>query len=179
MSTVTVLGAFPEPPGGPLSAIELEIIPIDLVTEWRRCGMIADFMADYMVPGFERRDVARSVLSTVMNELVENAAKFSADARAAARVAIRHHGEVVHLEIRNEASEKHVRQLHALLAELGDGDATAVFGRRLEGRHGLGLALIARDYRATVGATVAPAKTGGNVTVCLRVAVSAAEVEQR
>jgi hypothetical protein len=179
MSTVTVLGAFPEPASEPLSAIELEVVPIDLVTEWRRCGMIADFMADYMVDGFERRDAARSVLSTVMNELVENAAKFSVDARAPARLAIRHHGEAVHLEIRNAAGEKHVRHLRALLPELAGGDATAVFRRRLEERLGLGLALLAKDYRATVGATVSAAGTGGNVTVCLRVVVSAAEVEQR
>ncbi len=179
MSTLTVLGAFHEAPARPLSAIEMEVVPIDLVTEWRRCGMIADFMADYMVHGFERRETARSVLSTVMNELVENAAKFSADTRAPARASIRHHGELVHLEVRNEATEKHVQTLRELLPVLAHGDATAVFRQRLEGRRGLGLALLARDYGATVGATVEPSGAGGKVTVCLRVALSAAEVEQR
>ena len=179
MSTVTVLGAFPEPPEPPLSAIEMEVVPLDLVTEWRRCGMIADFMADYMVHGFERRDAARSILSTVMNELVENAAKFSADTRAPARASIRHHGEVVHLEIRNAATESHVQHLRGLLADLAGGDASAVWRTRLEDRRGLGLAMLARDYGATVGATTIPAGDGGNITVCLRVALSAAEVEQR
>lgn len=179
MSTVTVLGAFPEPHEPPLSAIEMEVVPIDLVTEWRRCGMIADFMADYMVHGFERRDTARSVLSTVMNELVENAAKFSADARAPAHASIRHHGEVVHLEVRNAATASHVQHLRGLLAELAGGDATTVWQTRIGDRRGLGLAMLARDYGATVGATAASTGEGGNVTVCLRVALSAAEVEQR
>jgi hypothetical protein len=179
MSTPTVLGAFPEATPPPLSAIEMEVLPIDLVTEWRRCGMIADFMADYMGQGFERPDTARSVLSTVMNELVENAAKFSADPRAPARASIRHHGEVVHLEVRNEATEKHVQGLRELLPALAQGDAEGVFHRRLQDRRGLGIALLAKDYGATVGATVLPAQAGGRVTVCLRVELSAAEVEQR
>ncbi|WP_242344887.1 slr1658 superfamily regulator [Anaeromyxobacter terrae] len=179
MSTLTVLGAFPEASAQPLSAIEMDLVPIDLVTEWRRCGMIADFMADYMVPGFEQRETARSVLSTVMNELVENAAKFSADTRSPARASIRHHGEVVHLEVRNEATEKHVQSLRELLPVLAHDEATAVFRQRLQDRRGLGLALLARDYGATVGATVLPAGPDGRVTVCLRVVLSAAEVEQR
>ncbi len=180
MSTVTVLGAFPEPPEPPLSAIEMEVQPLDLVTEWRRCGMIADFMAEYIVHGFELRETARSVLSTVMNELVENAAKFSADSRTPARASIRHHGQVVHLEIRNAATEAHVQRLGGLLAELAGGDANAVWRTRLEDRRGLGLAMLARDYGAIVGATtVVPEEGGRNLTVCLRVALSAAEVEQR
>ncbi len=179
MSDLIVLGAFPEPRSQPLSAIELEVVPIDLVTEWRRCGMVADFMADYMVHAFERRDVARSILSTVANELVENAAKFSSNKRTAAHVSIRHHGEVVHAEVRNQASEKHVQSLRDVLLELARDEATAVFRRRMEDRRGLGLALLARDYGATVGATVVPAGAGGEIAVCLRVALSAAEVEQR
>jgi hypothetical protein len=178
MSDPVVLGAFPEPDAQPLSAIELAVVPIDLVTEWRRCGMVADFMADYMVHAFERRDVARSILSTVANELVENAAKFSSNKRATAHVAIRHHGEVVHAEVRNAATERHVQGLREVLSDLARGDATAVFHRRVERRLGLGLALLARDYGAAVGASVAPA-AGGEVAVCLRVSLSAAEVEQR
>jgi hypothetical protein len=179
MSANRILGAFPDARSRPLSAIEMEVVPIDLVTEWRRCGMIADFMADYMVHGFERRDTARSVLSTVVNELVENAAKFSADKRATAHVSLRHHGESVHAEIRNEASDAHVEDLRELLGDLARDDPRAVFERRLHGRRGLGLALLARDYRATVGATIASGVGGGSTAVCLRVALSAAEVEQR
>jgi hypothetical protein len=174
-----VLGAFPEPPSRPLSALELEITPIDLLTEWRRCGMIADFMADYMARHFEPRETARSVLSTVLNELVENAAKFSADKRAAAHVSIRHHGEVVHAEIRNETTDDRVDELREVLSALVRDGATAVFRRRMEDRRGLGLALLARDYGTTLGATVEAVGAEGKIEVCLRVALSAAEVEQR
>lgn len=173
------VGTFPEARTRPLSALEMEVVPIDLVTEWRRCGMIADFMAEYMVHGFERRDTARSVLSTVVNELVENAAKFSADKRASARISLRHHGESVHVEIRNEATDAHVQDLRELLVDLARDEARDVFERRLRDRRGLGLALLARDYGATVGATVVSGVNAGSTAVCLRVALDAAEVEQR
>ena len=175
----TVLGAYPEPPEPSLSALDLEVLPLDLVTEWRRCGMIADFMADYMVHAFEHRAVARSVLSTAMNELVENVAKFSADTRTPARVAVRHHGDVVHLETRNAAADRHVEHLRRLLRDLARGDAVAVWRARIEERLGLGIAMLARDYGATIGARVVPAEDGASFTVWLRVAMSAAEVEQR
>ncbi len=179
MTATSVLGAFPDAPSPPLSAIEMEVVPLDLVSEWRRCGMIADFMADYMAHGLERRATARSVLSTVINELVENAAKFSADKHCTAHVSIRHHGEVVHAEIRNDATDEQVQDLRDVLTDLARDDANAVFRRRLQDRRGLGLALLARDYRATMGATVGSSDAGGKVAVCLRVALSAAEVEQR
>ncbi len=179
MKAVTVLGALPAAPSPALSAIDIEVVPIDLVTEWRRCGMIADCMSDYMVYGFGRRDAARSVLSTVLNELVENAAKHSVDKRVAAHLSIRQYPDVVHAEVRNQTTDRHVQDLRELLSELAEGDATEVFRRRLEGRRGLGLAMIARDYGATVGAAVEPAETAGRAAVCLRVALNAVEVEQR
>jgi hypothetical protein len=179
MTAEITIGTFPEPPGKPLITIRIEVVPIDLVTEWRRCGLVADFAAGYLVWAFERRAAARSVVSTVVNELVENAAKFSVDHRASTHVSLRHYGDVVHAEIRNEASDEHVARLREIVEALARDGAESVFRRQLEERKGLGIALLARDYGATVGATVSPACENGRNTVCLRVALSALEVEQR
>jgi hypothetical protein len=158
--------------------IRVEVVPIDLVTEWRRCGIVSDFAAAYLEWAFTRRSAARSVLSTVVNELVENAAKFSVDNRVHTDVTIRFYGELLHAEVHNHASEEHVARLAEVLDDLARSTPEDVFRRRLEGRVGLGLALIARDYRATVGAQVGPGRTPGERTVCLRVALNAREVEQ-
>ena len=179
MTSDSILGRFPEPPGPALVTISVEVVPIDLVTEWRRCGILADFAAGYLEWAFSRRTAARSVVSTVVNELVENAAKFSADNRVHTHVTLHHYGEVVHAEVRNAASGEHVRRLAEILGALGREPPDAVFRRCVEGRLGLGLALIARDYHASVGARLAPGRTAGESEVCLRVALSAQEVEQR
>ena len=179
MTSETILGRFPDPPGPALVTISVEVVPIDLVTEWRRCGILADFAAGYLEWAFSRRSAAHSVVSTVVNELVENAAKFSLDNRIHTHVTIRHFGETVHAEVRNVAADEHVRRLAEVLGALGREGAEAVFRRCLEDRLGLGLALIARDYHAVVGARVAEGRTPGGKDVCLRVSMSAQEVEQR
>ncbi len=179
MSDTTVHGTFWEVPArSPLCAIAMEIVPLDLVAEWRRCGMISDLFADYLSYAFERREIARSILSTVVNELVENAAKYSADKLARSRIALEHHGTVLLVEVRNVADAGHVEVLGAELAELAAGDAAAVFARRLADRRGLGLALVASDYGATLGATVTPSGAGLSV-VCVRAALPTEQVEQR
>lgn len=179
MTSALVLGRFADAPGRPLVSVGLEVVPLDLVTEWQRCGAVADFLAAYMSFAFERRGVAHSVLSTVGNELVENATKFSADKRAPTRVALLHHGEEVHAEVRNEASDAHVARLREVLEALARDGAEEVFRGRMASRSGLGLALIARDYDATVGARITPGCMEGRNEVCLRVALSVLEVEQR
>lgn len=179
MTSDLVLGTFADPPGKPLVTVGLEVVPIDLVTEWQRCGAVADFAATYMAYAFERRVTAHSVVSTVVNELVENATKFSVDKRVATHVTILHFGEVVHAEVRNEASDAHVARLREVLEALACDGAEEVFRRRMTDRSGLGLALIARDYDATVGARITRGCTEGRNEVCLRVTLSALEVEQR
>ncbi len=179
MSGTTTLGApWQAPTRAPLCAISSEIVPVDLLTQWRRCGMISDCLADYMSYAFEHRAVARSILSTIVNELVENVAKYSADKLATARVALEHHGTTLVVESRNVAGPRHVETLGQVLAELASSEAAAVFARAIAQRRGLGLALIASDYGATLAATVAPTD-GGLSIVTVRAILSASEVEQR
>lgn len=177
MSEPIVLGAFPGAPATPaLCSLEVELVPLDLLTQWRRCGMIADFVGDYMAYAFGRRDVARTALSTIVNELVENVAKFSADVRETGRVTLRHLGSVLVLEATNVADAPAVARLEAAVSELARGEPEQTFARCLEQRRGLGLALVAKDYRARVGATATPLG-GGMSRILLRAVIAAEEVD--
>src|SRR5690349_25000309 len=99
MSPTTPVRSFgkfagPGAPGGengdaPLSELSLSFPPLALVAEWSRCSETADFVARFFAHDYPDRDVAGSVLSTVVNELVENAAKFSSDKSVQARVVVR------------------------------------------------------------------------------------------
>jgi hypothetical protein len=162
----------------PLCAISVEVVPVDLLTQWRRCGMISDGLADYLSYAFERRDVARSILSTVVNELVENVAKYSADKLAPARLSLEHHGVSLVVSSRSVSNAAHVGALSEELAELATGNPAEVFARLVAQRRGLGLALVASDYGASLGATISPAG-GGLSTVSLTAVLPASEVEQR
>lgn len=179
MSESSHFGATWSPPArAPLCEISTELVPVDLLTQWRRCGMISDCLAEYMSYAFDRREVARSILSTVVNELVENVAKYSADKLAPARVSLAHLGEKLLVESTSVASAEHVARLGEELVELAAEEAATVFARRMAQRRGLGLALVANDYGAALGATVTPSG-GGLSTVCVRAFLPSIEVEQR
>ena len=179
MSESTNLGvAWSAPARAPLCEISTEIVPVDLLAQWRRCGMLSDGLAEYLSYAFARREVARSILSTVVNELVENVAKYAADKLAPARISVAHLGEKLLVATTSVASAEHVERLGAELAELAAEDAAAVFARRMAQRLGLGLALVANDYGAAINATVTPSG-GGLSTVCVRAVLPSVEVEQR
>jgi hypothetical protein len=42
-----------------------------MVVQWRRCGVVADYVAEYLALSFEQPSYAQSVLSTVTNERSE------------------------------------------------------------------------------------------------------------
>ncbi len=182
--TRRISGVFDDDTARPLTSATIVMPAMDMVVEWRRCGMTADYLADYLAYGFERRDVARSVISTAANELLENAAKFTSDKRTPVRVVGRLRGASVEVEVENVAEAKHVETLTALLDALSRGQAPTLFAARLESqeRGGLGLIVLAKDYAARLGAQIvaidndAPHETFFNVMV--RASIAADQVEQ-
>jgi hypothetical protein len=157
---------------------------MDFVVQWNRCGITADYLADYLAYAFERRDVARSVITTAANELLENAAKFSSDKKAPVRIAARLRGDVLELEVENVADADHVDALTSVLDALSRGEASSLFASRIESpeRGGLGLIILARDYDAQLGARIVSVNGGSldkTFSVTVRASIAADEVEQR
>ena len=86
------LGHFDGPPTDAISELTVDLLTVDLVAEWRRCSVVADFVARYFAQNFAAPEAAASVLSTVLNELVENATKFSSDPSQRIRLWVGHFG---------------------------------------------------------------------------------------
>src|SRR5688500_12769974 len=149
-----------------------------MVVQWRRCGVVADYIAEYLALSFEQPSHAQSVLSTVANELVENAVRFSAEKARPIRVEARHRGEVVELLVSNMAAKNHIRGLEALFADLGRGDLMSVFRERVEARTrgGLGLLILAKDYGAVLGAMLAPDEEEDRTPVTIQVVLPTEEL---
>jgi hypothetical protein len=163
----------------PLTSIALDVPALDLVMQWGRCGVIADFLADYLACSFSRREVARSVLSTVANELVENAGRFAGDKRGGVRLFARHRGEHVEIGSENRAAPRHVAVLEGLFAALDRESPEVLFARRIESgeRGGLGLLILAKDY-GSLGATLGDPDADGLASVTIVAALDVAQVEQ-
>jgi hypothetical protein len=166
MKAAHVIGNFDESPGEPLSGVAIEMPGLDLVAHWRRCGLSADFLAGYMACDFRDRKVAASVLSTVINEVLENAAKFSADEQAPVRIGVTQHGDTLRIEATNLAEAERAETFEKRLTEVLEGDPEELFVRRVEtgdrpasGDPGLGLIVLRKDYAAAIAAKIEPRAT--------------------
>ncbi len=72
-----VLGEYTEQSNQ--DCIKLKLSRDDLNKIWKRCGLTADYSANYVSTYFENKKEIENSASTILNELIENAAKYSAN----------------------------------------------------------------------------------------------------
>ncbi len=167
----------------PLGELSITFVPLDFVTEWARCGQTADYLARFLAYDFENREAAASVFSTAINELVENAAKFSADKTQPARIVVRHDGDRVSIATRNNASAAQAASFRDVAADISAADPETLFAERLlhppdVGGAGIGLIVLRKDYGAVVSVRT-EAESAAQSTVEVEVTIAHEEIEQR
>jgi hypothetical protein len=180
-----LLGTWVDEPSPAISGAELSLRALELVTHWKRCGLTADWLAGFCAYDFEpaARTAANNVLSTAINELIENAAKFCADKTEPLVVAAHHHGDVIRIETRNRVDLRQAERLRRALADLTASDLDAVFAQRIEhqaapGASGVGLLILVKDYHAKVGAKLVVLPSG-QLDAHIAVTLEAEEVSGR
>ncbi len=144
-----------------ITDLRLEITPLDLIVQWQRCSMTADFLAQYLAWHFIDRANAQQTLSTGLNELIENIAKFSANKRDPATLSVAHYGEHLRITTVNRARGARAAALASRLDRLASTDPEELFLEQLEhtasndrAASGLGLITIKKDYGALMWAEV-------------------------
>jgi hypothetical protein len=137
----------------PLSTLELRFVPLDYVMHWHRCGLAADYFAAHVAYTFDNRDAARAVLATVVNELLENAVKFSSDKSLPASLHLNHYGDWLAIETRNRTDARRAAALDVLVRDFEAQSADALFLARIaspsgseSSPSGLGLLVLKKDY---------------------------------
>lgn len=166
----------------PLSELSLSFLPLAVVAEWTRCGETADFVARYFAHDFGDREIAGNVLSTVVNELLENAVKFSSDKNVPAHLIVREYAERLRIVTRNVATPAQAAAFGAAVARLAEGNPEAMFAERVAsppetGGAGIGLVVLRKDYGARVGVRVTPSDEGDADVVDVVVEINNREVE--
>ena len=166
----------------PLSELSLSLVPLAVVAEWSRCSEAADFVALYFAHDFGDRELAGNVLSTVVNELLENAVKFSSDKSVTACLTVREFAERMSITSRNVASAGQAAAFGHAVARLADGDPEEMFAERVAsppetGGAGIGLIMLRKDYGARVGVRITPSDGDGAAFVDVEVESDNREVE--
>lgn len=113
---------------------------LSLQQRWRNSGLSADFMADYLstfFPGedeaaLDRRDDIRGTVSYIVNELLENAMKFSyTPAKKRIRIGMHLDENEIHFYVTNNIDPKTVKTFQATIQELLTEDPDELMMRQL------------------------------------------------
>ena len=169
--------------GRALTRISLDLCPMDLIVNWQRCSMTADWVGRFVAQEFPRAEHAFREVSIVVNELLENLVKFGADKRESLTLAVVNFGDVVRVDATNRCHAAHVGPLRAQFQRLIDGDPEALFLEQIERTatgsdtdSGLGLLALAKDHREALGLQVR-SSSGGLWEVTVRAELSTREME--
>lgn len=147
----------------PVSIIQIQLKPLDLMRYWRRIGIMSDFIGYFYGFSFlpnvpsESMDMKNSEIvnsiSTVFNELLENAAKYSYDKKADIEISLIHRGKTFEMLVRNKTNESNVSAYEASLKEIFSAkDLEKLYIEKLETnendphRSGIGLIMVLKDY---------------------------------
>jgi len=158
----------------PEARLALRLNPAELTSHWRRCSLLSDFIGGYVASAFAlgakmvESDVYNSV-STIFQELIENAAKFSRQRDATIAIELCHFDRLIAVEIKNDATvsmaQEFARYIQRILAtsDLDEMYRDILEKHRLtDSRSGIGLLLLIKDYGLRLG--VRFARTGDEGT---------------
>ena len=139
----------------------------DLYRNWRRVSLSSDFFGkyySYFFPYQEKalktvsREEAENSISFVLNELVENTAKYSNTGDKTVQIHVRLLGRVLLFNVSNFVDEKVAESFVALAREIINGDPEELYMKRLEkniederGDSGLGYLTLINDYGVVLG----------------------------
>jgi hypothetical protein len=161
----------------PEAQLGLSLRPIDLTTHWRRCGLLSDTVAGFIAYAYchgslDEAPAHITGISTIFQELLENAAKYSRKRESDIRVRLCHFAGTVLLEIQNAATrtmaagfERHVERL------LATDDLDNMFLEALEAsqkneiQSGIGLLLLLKDYDVKIGVRFESDARGTQITI--------------
>ena len=160
----TILGSWNDATGG--SEQSVAVLGLDaaaLSRNWRRCGLSADFLAryySYYFPYREKatdrisRDTAENTISYILNELIENTAKYSDAAETWVEVVVRLRENDVLFQVSNHVTEKRAGEFTRIVSDLLGGNAEELYVAQLEkntGSSGLGYLTMINDYGVSLG----------------------------
>lgn len=136
------------------SMVKITLYPRDLVTFWSRCGLTADFGASFYSFCFPNSKTVSNSLSFILNEIVENAVKYSVKEKTPIKICLyEQHGDLV-FEVLNytsteqfEVFSNYIRHLQGV-SDIGD-EFMKVVQKNMESDSDscLGLLTILNDFQ--------------------------------
>ncbi len=126
-------------------------LPLDFFDNWERGNLLSNFLAEYYRHNFPEAE-AQNLISTVLNELIENAVKFSRNNSMPVEITIRKRREELLIRADNTLPKNRQEAFISICRELSRANLNALYIDRMHQNiedptsSGIGLILIKKDY---------------------------------
>lgn len=159
-----------------VSYVDIRLAASDMVNQWRRCSMTADFIAGFVYTAPVHEAPGRSALSMVIDELIENAVKFCADALTPVSITVHDYGDMIRLDVSNTCDEQHASELEKSIRRVLESDLEALFVAQIEETAAedrlasrLGFITLCINHGARLGARITQGPRDGLYTATVQV----------
>jgi hypothetical protein len=140
------------------------VVPLELMDHWQRCSMISNFLASTHAVGFDNTDKVSNLFSIIINELLENAVKFSRDRSKLIMLSLKQRKHDVCIEAINTTDEIQAHKLNTFIEKLETESPEDLYIHQLENIavidnpsvSGMGLIMLRHDYQAQLGIRIVP-----------------------
>ena len=138
------------------TSFSLAFLPLDIFDSWERAGSLSDFIADYFAPYFQSES-AHNLISTIFNELIENAVKFSHNNSQPIDIVVKKRNNNLLAKITNSIPRHRKEAFIEICRELFQKDLDKLYLQKIEEgmsdnkKSGIGLILIKKDYNIKIG----------------------------
>ena len=126
---------------------------------WKQCSLISNFLASYYSASFSHNSKLISCLSTLFNELIENAVKFRLEHDSSVLVKLFEESCQLHISVQNLSSKVNAEKLSTLLSLIKDTDLDTLYQKQVlhNMQHAtksseIGLISLVKDYEVKLGA---------------------------
>jgi hypothetical protein len=154
--------------------IRLDLPVRDFALDWRRCNLVANYIAEYASYYFDQKDRAENLVSSVFYELIEHLVSRARD-ETAVGIGFSTIGEWLVFEVTFFPHSEERGRLEELLGAINGKDIDAFYLEALESglendrtSGAMGMIMIAHDYRAKLSALLQEGGEPSVVRACIR-----------
>lgn len=134
------------------SIFTFSFLPLDIFDNWARASSLSDFIAEYFGSYFENK-TSNNLISTVMNEFIENAVKFTKNNSQPIVIIVKKRANDLICRITNSIPMHRETAFIGICRKLFSQDLDKLFldtiveGSESKQESGIGLILIKKDYQ--------------------------------
>lgn len=135
------------------SQLSIAVSAADMNFYWKRCDVLSNFISQFYFHSYEAKKLDKNAISTIINELVENAAKYSDKENNTVYIEIKDLGTDLRLEVKNHVTPWMKAIFENKIQTIKDGDINQLYFDALESRNngsgseGMGLLILLKDYQ--------------------------------